>query len=89
MRRTFLDSHPGWFALIVALILCLGDSPAQAQLVGSGGSSGTLGGSYIDDARPQDVVRFRFDGTYNNTRPDRAEFIYPQYQRQLNEKGQP
>jgi hypothetical protein len=81
MRR-----HLRWLGLLITLLFT---PSAHAQISGSGGSSGTLGGTYIDWALPQNVVRFRFDAQYNDTVPDRAEFIYPQYQRQLNEKGQP
>jgi hypothetical protein len=33
---------------------------------------------YIDPAIPADMVRLRFDATYNNRQPARAELFYPQ-----------
>jgi hypothetical protein len=32
---------------------------------------------YIDPAIPGDIFRFRFDASYHDTRPTRAEFLYP------------
>jgi hypothetical protein len=32
---------------------------------------------YIDPAIPGDIFRFRFDASYNDRRPTRAEFFYP------------
>jgi hypothetical protein len=32
---------------------------------------------YIDSAIPADVFRFRFDAAFQDTRPTRAEFLYP------------
>jgi hypothetical protein len=59
------------------LVASLAVSSARAQ--GTSGprvSDGAVG--YIDTAIPGDVFRFRFDGAFNDRRPTRAEFIYPQ-----------
>ena len=46
--------------------------PCSAQF---GGGDTTVG--YIDSAVVQNQVRFRFDSSYDNPTPDRAEFLYP------------
>jgi hypothetical protein len=58
---------------------------APLVLAGSAYGQGTSGPrvsdssvGYIDPAIPGDVFRFRFDAAYNDRRPTRAEFLYPQ-----------
>ena len=53
--------------------LCPAPSPAQV----SGGPVVTDSRSgYIDGALPGDQVRLRYDASYNNRRPSRAEFVW-------------
>ncbi len=62
-------------------------SSGLATNFGSGGAGSlafadVLGGSssvgYIDSALVRNQIRFRFDASYDNPTPDRAEFFYPQ-----------
>src|SRR5262245_9257407 len=50
----------------------LATAAARAQ---SGGESSV---GYIDSAVPRTEFRLRYDSGYDNNRPDRAEFFYPQ-----------
>lgn len=51
--------------------LMLMASTAQAQ----SGSESSVG--YIDSAIPRSLMRLRYDSSYGNNRPDRAEFFWP------------
>jgi hypothetical protein len=62
-------------------------SSGLATNFGSGGGSslafadalsGASGVGYIDSALVRNQIRFRFDASYDNPTPDRAEFFYPQ-----------
>jgi hypothetical protein len=59
------------------VLLALTASRVQAQPEDSGGSR-----AYIDGALPVNQFVLRFDAMYDNNRPDRAEFLYPQYKAQ-------
>src|SRR5947209_1743766 len=51
---------------------------AAARAQGTSGprvSDSSVG--YIDPAIPGDILRFRFDASFHDTRPTRAEFLYP------------
>jgi hypothetical protein len=61
------------------LLLTAGLVPAPALAQGTSGpvvSDSRVG--YIDGAIPGDQLRLRYDASYNNRRPSRAEFIWPQ-----------
>jgi hypothetical protein len=65
----------------VCLALCLACLAAPPALHAQGTSRPTTSDSrdgYIDDAIPGDQVRLRFDASYNDNRPNRAEFFWPQ-----------
>lgn len=57
-------------ALVFAAACCSTSCFAQF----GGGDSGV---GYIDSALVRNQVRFRFDASYDNPSPDRAEFLYP------------
>src|SRR5262245_37033300 len=62
----------------VALLLLLASvTPCFAQGTAGPQVSGSRVG-YIDNAIPGDLARFRFDASYDNNRPSRAEFFWPQ-----------
>jgi hypothetical protein len=68
-----MAGHRSVVSLLIAIVLA---GAARAQ--GTSGprvSDSSVG--YIDSAIPGDVFRFRYDDSYNNTRPTRADFIYP------------
>ncbi len=58
-------------------------SSGLASNFGSGGSTSLAfadtmsSGGYIDSAVVRNQIRFRFDASYDNPTPDRAEFFYP------------
>ncbi len=56
-----------------------GDLASLPPLTGGAGigSSAELDPGYIDLAAPRTQVRIRFDSTYGDNRPDRADFFYP------------
>lgn len=56
-------ADPGFSPLVSA---ALGDSSFAVSAPG-----------YLDSAKPQTQIRFRFDAAYDFNRPDRAEFFYP------------
>jgi hypothetical protein len=52
--------------------------PGKASAQGTSGPSASDSRvGYIDDAIPGTMFRFRFDDSFNDHRPTRAEFIYP------------
>lgn len=72
-------SHLSRRAVVSALGAALGflALPAAAPAQGTGGpvvSDSKVG--YIDSAIPADMLRLRYDPTYGNLRPSRAEFFY-------------
>lgn len=65
-----------WLSALILAALWVSETSAWAQ--GTSGprvSDSSVG--YIDSAIPGDVFRFRFDASYNDRRPTRAEFFYP------------
>src|SRR3954454_22984149 len=52
-------------------------APAAAQGIGDPTVSDSRDG-YIDGAIPGNQFRLRFDASYDDNRPNRAEFFYPQ-----------
>ncbi len=65
-----------WWALLAAAACLALPAPAHAQGAGEPTSSGSRDG-YIDGAIPGDQFRLRFDASYGDNRPNRAEFFYP------------
>ncbi len=63
----------------IALVLLLaGLTAGTVQAQGTGGpSSSDSRVGYIDDAIPGTMFRFRYDDSFNDRRPTRAEFLYP------------
>jgi hypothetical protein len=76
MRKDLWNGVRRWAALGVAgLALLTAAAPARAQ----GGGDPTVSDSrdgYIDDAIPGNQFRLRYDTSYGNNRPNRAEFFY-------------
>src|SRR3954451_6027482 len=79
-----MEAHPrnrsarGALALAAAGVLLAGPAaPAGAQGVDVPTVSNSNVG-YIDPAPPRTTFRLRFDAAYDNNRPNRAEFFYPQ-----------
>jgi hypothetical protein len=68
-----MTAHRVAFPLFGALLLA---GAAQAQGT-SGPRVADSAVGYIDSAIPGDVFRFRFDASYDDTRPTRADFLYP------------
>jgi hypothetical protein len=65
--------------IVMALAALLGCMPGLATAQSSGGPvirDSSVG--YIDPAIPADILRFRYDTTFNNRQPARAELFYPQ-----------
>jgi hypothetical protein len=63
-------------ALLVAAASCLAlPAPVRAQGGGEPTTSDSRDG-YIDNAIPGNEVRLRFDASYGDNRPNRAEFFY-------------
>jgi hypothetical protein len=79
----FMPPHPahrlsaGALLLAVASVLLARPTPADAQGVGMPTVSSSNVG-YIDPAALATMFRLRFDAAYDNNRPNRAEFFYPQ-----------
>ncbi len=72
-------------ALLLAALAAVGvlTSPAvRGQETERGTSTSSDNTAYIDGATPVNMFRLRFDAAYDANRPDRAEFIYSQYQQQ-------
>ena len=71
-------SRTAFRVLFVGLaVLGLLAAPPAAPAQGTSGptvSDSKVG--YIDNAIPVDMLRFRFDASYEFTRPNRAEFFY-------------
>jgi len=68
----------GWHRWLAVLVVA-GALVAPIRAQGTSGprvSDSSVG--YIDPAIPGDVFRFRFDASFDDTTPTRAEFIYPQ-----------
>ena len=68
-----MAAHWRFLSLLVMIFLA---GAAQAQ--GTSGprvSDSSVG--YIDSAVPGNVIRFRFDSSYDDNRPTRADFFYP------------
>jgi len=68
-----------WLAVQAAVAIAAVGVPARSWAQGVGGpvvSDSRVG--YIDGAIPGTQFRVRFDPTYNNRRPSRAEFFYAQ-----------
>ena len=61
---------PLWLILLAAILN--GSATCSAQF---GGGDTSVG--YIDSAIVRNQIRFRFDASYNNPTPARAEFLYP------------
>jgi hypothetical protein len=68
-----MTAHQATLPLFGALLL-VGTVQAQGT---SGPRVADSAVGYIDSAIPGDVFRFRFDASYNDTRPTRADFLYP------------
>jgi hypothetical protein len=66
---------PRWFAALFLTTIVIGSVRAQGTS-GPRVSDSSVG--YVDCAIPGDVFRFRYDSAYDNRRPTRAEFFYPQ-----------
>jgi hypothetical protein len=66
-------------AAVGLLILLAWPAAAPAQGIG-GTSSQDSSVGYVDSAIPADLFRLRLDAAYNDRRPNRAEFFYPQPQ---------
>jgi hypothetical protein len=69
----------GWQTFAVVAVLHLGTSLSVARAQGTGGP--TIRDSdvgYIDSALLGDMLRLRYDASFNNPRPTRAEFFWPQ-----------
>jgi hypothetical protein len=64
-----------WTALSVLVMVLLAGAAEGQGTSGPRVSDSSVG--YIDSAIPGDVFRFRFDSSYNDRRPTRAEFFYP------------
>src|SRR5689334_19113353 len=75
MRSRFGKDVRPWAVLAAAGLLCLAP-PLRAQGTGRPTVSDSRDG-YIDSAIPGNEFRLRYDTSYDNTRPTRAEFIYP------------
>jgi hypothetical protein len=63
-----------WLAAFLVVAVVLGSARAQGTS-GPRVSDSSVG--YIDPAIPGDVFRFRFDASYDDTRPTRDDFFYP------------
>src|SRR6266478_7727530 len=74
-REGCMRSHRLSAALVIALVgLLQGTAGAQGT---SGPSSSDSRVGYIDNAIPGTLLRFRYDDSFNDRRPTRAEFFYP------------
>jgi hypothetical protein len=77
MRAGLCNDIRPWAALAAVVLAPLVlAAPARAQ----GGGDPTVSGSrdgYIDNAIPGNEFRLRFDASYDDNRPNRAEFFYP------------
>jgi hypothetical protein len=64
-----------WLFLSIFVALVLGQAVCAQGTSGPRVSDSSVG--YIDSAISGDVFRFRFDASYNDRRPTRADFLYP------------
>jgi hypothetical protein len=72
------DVRP-WAVLAVVGLLGLAAPPSPLRAQGTGRPTVTDSrDGYIDPAIPGDQFRLRYDSSYDDTRPTRAEFLYPQ-----------
>lgn len=69
MPRPILSCH--WLTAFACLLMLAAAARAQT------GSESSVG--YIDSAIPRTTVRLRYDTSYQDNRPDRAEFLYPKF----------
>jgi hypothetical protein len=67
-------------AMLLLSIPLLSAGPVQTAAAQSSGGPVIRDSSvgYIDPAMPADIIRFRYDTTFNNRQPARAELFYPQ-----------
>lgn len=71
--------RPRFAAALVAGLLLLTFRPAGARAQATGGGSvGSNGSGYIDNAIPGTQLRFRYDTANNLRQPNRAEFFWAQ-----------
>lgn len=75
--RSHKCSSYKWIFILGLGFLLPGARPVWAQGTGGPMVSDSKAG-YIDSAILGDVLRFRYDSTYGNRRPSRAEFFYAQ-----------
>ncbi len=71
MRR-LARTLPHFGRMAAVLVLVFGTAAVHGQ---TGGESSV---GYIDSAIPRTTFRLRYDSGYDDNRPDRAEFFYPQ-----------
>jgi hypothetical protein len=78
VRADFLRTSRLWGVLAATGIILLGlaPTPARSQGAGEPGASGSNVG-YIDSALTGDLFRLRFDASYRDRQPTRAEFFWP------------
>src|SRR5262245_14319131 len=62
---------------IALLLLLASAAPCLAQGTSGPQVSGSRAG-YVDSAIPGDLFRFRYNSSYDDNRPSRAEFFWPQ-----------
>lgn len=75
--RPSMPKGPVLRAVLIAIVVGPALLPAPAGAQGTSGptvSDSKVG--YIDSAIPGNVFRFRYDASFNNRRPTRAEFFY-------------
>src|SRR5262245_29056986 len=63
-----------WNAVLLLAVLAVNCARGQGT---SGPTVSDSSVGYIDPAIPGNVFRFRFDASYDDRRPTRAEFFYP------------
>jgi hypothetical protein len=63
-----------WMVVLLVAAAAWGSARAQGT---SGPRTSDSSVGYIDSAIPGDVFRFRFDASFDDNRPTRAEFLYP------------
>jgi hypothetical protein len=75
MRGHFRTDVPLWAVLAAAVASLALPAAARAQGAGEPTTSDSRDG-YIDNAIPGNQFRLRFDASYGDNRPNRAEFFY-------------
>jgi hypothetical protein len=86
MRLRTLLTAAAWTALLASSALAQAPTPPPAPPESPPSSEDTEGGptvgesrvGYIDSAIPGSQFRLRYDAVYDDRRPNRAEFIWPQ-----------